>query len=254
MPIAMPEIIAHRGASHAWPENTMAAFNAGLAEGADGLELDVQLSSDGVVMVFHDEHLGKLGERRARIADRTAAELQALDAGGWFSAQHAGLRVPTLDEVLTAFAGRTQLCVEIKLTEGAAVDRHRQLCEQVAAKLNGVDRVSLLSFHDEALAWAADAVPALHCVRNVGGPRELRRLSPGMAGIHALDIGINRFGLRHKARLQAPGLPLHAYTCDSRAQLRRALRLGATRLITNFPARSRERVQSLIDDVSPDGD
>ena len=109
------EVIAHRGASHGWPENTEVAFDQALAEGADGIELDLQLSADGMPVVFHDDRLGKLGHPLKHVRNFTLAQLQAMDAGRWFGAAPA--RMLTLDEVLEGYAHKTRLYLEVKHTE-----------------------------------------------------------------------------------------------------------------------------------------
>src|SRR6478672_4546628 len=77
---ARPQVFAHRGGCALGPENTIAAFDLGMASGADGLELDVHLSADGVVVVHHDETLARTTNGAGRLARQTAAELAAVDA------------------------------------------------------------------------------------------------------------------------------------------------------------------------------
>ena len=108
-----PRVFAHRGGCALGPENTMAAFERGLAAGADGLELDVHLSSDGVVVVCHDATLDRTTDASGRIDRRTAAELSRVDAGyRWTDPQgnhpfrSCGIGVPTLRDVLRPLPGR----------------------------------------------------------------------------------------------------------------------------------------------------
>src|SRR5688572_25480581 len=97
----MALVYAHRGGAALRPENTIAAFDHGLSCGADGLELDVHLSSDNVVVVHHDTTLERMTKGKGRVADHTAAQLAALD-------------VPTLSEVLARYTA-AQLIIEIKV-------------------------------------------------------------------------------------------------------------------------------------------
>lgn len=232
-------IIAHRGASHAYPENTTAAYDAALQEGADGIELDLQLSSDGVPVIFHDDRLGKLGHPRKRIRDFTLAQLQTMDTGRWFGAVPA--RLLTLDEVLEAYARKTRLYLEIKHTERRAI-RHRDLAEATArsiARHHRPDGLFVLSFHWKALACIAQLQPQVGCVRNLDnrfGAPMLRRYLVQLAGV---CINIDRFDSRHKAMLERLNKPLYSYTCDTPEQLQRAQQLGVGSVITNQPARSR---------------
>jgi glycerophosphoryl diester phosphodiesterase len=109
-----PLILAHRGASRIAPENTLVAFCLALEQGADGLELDVQLSRDGVPVVFHDSELSRTTDGRGRISEKTLAELRTLDAGKWFDPRFAGERIPTLEEVFEAFGDRALYNIELK--------------------------------------------------------------------------------------------------------------------------------------------
>ncbi len=99
--------IGHRGASDHEPENTMLAFRRALELGADGLELDVHLSSDGVPVVIHDGTLDKTTDGSGQVNEATVKELRALDAG-------KGERIPLLEEVIDEFAGHCLLLIELK--------------------------------------------------------------------------------------------------------------------------------------------
>ena len=107
-------IIAHRGAFACYPENTLVSFEGAIALGAHMVELDVQLTSDGEVVVFHDEKINRCTNGRGRIADHSLAELKKLDAGSWFDKQFQGEQIPTLDEVLKACQNRIAVNIEIK--------------------------------------------------------------------------------------------------------------------------------------------
>jgi len=95
-------VIAHRGASGTRPENTLVAFRRAEELGAQMVELDVQLSRDGEVIVLHDWTLDRTSDGRGRVGKRTIEELRRLDAGTWFDRAYAGERIPTLGEVLAA--------------------------------------------------------------------------------------------------------------------------------------------------------
>ena len=117
---ARPLVFAHRGGSALAPENTLAAFDNGLALGADGLELDVHLSRDGVVVVHHDRTLERTTNLAGLLADRSAAELARADAGCRFVRDQTspfagqGIGVPTLDDVLARYPDRP-IVVEMKV-------------------------------------------------------------------------------------------------------------------------------------------
>lgn len=108
------EIIAHRGASAAAPENTLAAFRLGADLGADFVELDVQESADGEVVVVHDSDLMKAGGSPLKIWEASAAALRAVDIGSRKGPQFASERVPTLAETFALCKGRVRVIVELK--------------------------------------------------------------------------------------------------------------------------------------------
>jgi len=117
-----PFLWAHRGASCCAPENTLAAFFEAIASGADGIELDIHLSRDGVPVVIHDDTLDRTTDGCGAVGSETLQQLQRLDAGSWFAAEFAGETIPTLDVVMESFAGRLRLNLEIKeLGAGMAV-------------------------------------------------------------------------------------------------------------------------------------
>src|SRR5258705_3174798 len=108
-----PTIFAHRGASAHAPENTLAAFELALAQGADGIELDAKLSADGHVVIIHDAAVDRTTDRQGRVKDMSLAELRSLDAGGFFAEQYRGEKVPTLEEVFEALGKRMFVNVEL---------------------------------------------------------------------------------------------------------------------------------------------
>ena len=107
-------ITAHRGGAIYAPENTMAAIERGLADGADYIEIDVQEDADGRVVVLHDSDLMKIGGSELKIWNATAAELAQVDIGSWFDPEFSDQRVPSLREVLETCRGRAKVNIELK--------------------------------------------------------------------------------------------------------------------------------------------
>jgi glycerophosphoryl diester phosphodiesterase len=111
--LPQPVIFAHRGASAHAPENTIAAFELAVAQQADGIELDVKLTSDGHVVVHHDATVNRTTNGQGKLKDLSLAELKKLDAGSSFSEQFRGETIPTLEEVFEAVGGRTFINIEL---------------------------------------------------------------------------------------------------------------------------------------------
>lgn len=131
-PYTRPTLIAHRGSSWTAPEHTLAAYELALKQGADFVEPDLQLTKDGVLVCLHDTTLERTtnveelfperaktsgGKRIWPVADFTLAELKTLDAGSWKSAEFAGARIPTLDEMIDLVRGKAGIIPETKSPE-----------------------------------------------------------------------------------------------------------------------------------------
>ena len=132
-----PLILGHRGASAVAPENTLAAFSRAIQDGADGIEFDVRLSSDGVAVVIHDDTLNRTGLVSGAVSALTAAQLQQIDVGSWFTKKTGGQTfsketIPTLAAVFDLFASNNAvLYVEMKCAELQAAALAETLVRQI---------------------------------------------------------------------------------------------------------------------------
>lgn len=108
------ETVAHRGAAGYTPENTMAAFDKAVEMDSDYIELDVQMSKDGELVVIHDITVDRTTDGSGRVGDLTYEELRKLDAGSWYGEEFKGEHLPTLDEVLDAYEDETKFLIELK--------------------------------------------------------------------------------------------------------------------------------------------
>jgi glycerophosphoryl diester phosphodiesterase len=144
--LSPPEIIAHRGASIDAPENTFAAFEEAIYQGADALELDVRFTADGVPIVMHDRTLGRTTDAAFNIEvnELTLAQIQNLDAGGWYSEDFNGEPVPTLEAVLMRYGSDIDLFIELKDYDDATEVYIVELIEIHA----DLDRIKLMSFNE----------------------------------------------------------------------------------------------------------
>ncbi len=115
-PPVSPLVVAHRGASHDAPENTLPAFRLAWEQGADAIEGDFFLTKDGHIVCTHDRMTGRLnpGKVKLQVADSTLAELQALDVGSWKGETWRGERMPTLAEVFATVPAGKRILIEVK--------------------------------------------------------------------------------------------------------------------------------------------
>lgn len=218
-------ILGHRGASGAAPENTLRAFALAAEAGADGIELDVQPSADGVPVIMHDETVERTTDGRGRVADLTYAALAALDAG-------AGERVPTLEEALTLARGRLFVDIEIKdpgIEPAVAA---------LVARLEMAEQVAVSSFYPASLAGMRAAAPHLaRWLLSVDWSPEVlaTALELGAAGVAPHHPRIDD---ELVATARARGLAVVAWTVNAEPDLRRLLALGVDGLISDYPARA----------------
>lgn len=206
-----PRVFAHRGGSGLAPENTMAAFDNGLALGTDGLELDVHLSRDGVPVVHHDLTLDRTTNLRGPIDERTAAELSQADAGWHFRRGDAfpfrgrGIGVPTLAEVLARYG--VPIIVELKSPSA-------ELAEAVVAVIRAaaaIERVCVGSFALRGLRVVRKREPAIATSAARGG---MLGVSASSVWLAAHGRGLCRLSSARALREYARG---HARVCQSRA-------------------------------------
>lgn len=231
--------IAHRGASGQAPENTHAAFAAAMALGVDGIELDCQLTADGVPVVIHDETLERTTNGLGPVVAKRWDEIARLDAGTWFGNVFVGERVPRLADVLTQLDGRVVLNIEIKSAYDVEVIA-APLVALVAAQ-GALPWVLFSSFHEAALrnvrAVSSDAaIGVLWDRRPVLGALALadelgavcvvpsrRLVSPELiAGAHARDRGV------------------WVWTVNEVAEMRRLVDAGVDGLFSDYPERFAE--------------
>jgi glycerophosphoryl diester phosphodiesterase len=147
-----PFIIAHRGASADAPENTLAAFELALEQGADGIELDIHLSADDHPVVIHDFTLERTTDGAGPVNAHRVRQLKRLDAGGWYDRRFSGQRVQTLQEILERFRDRARFWLELK--GGSAL--YPGIEERVVSMLeiyDVIDRTMVQSFDHQAIGY-----------------------------------------------------------------------------------------------------
>lgn len=149
-PRTKPIIIAHRGASGEAPENTMASFKLAVQQKADAIELDVQRTKDGRLVIMHDNALGRTAKGRGKISSKTLHYLERIDAGSWFDPAFSQERIPSLGHVLDTFGTKTQYVVELKFYSRDKAGFARQVYEMIAQR-GLLDHTMFLSFSSRIL-------------------------------------------------------------------------------------------------------
>jgi glycerophosphoryl diester phosphodiesterase len=232
------EIIAHRGAAGARPENTMAAVEQALADRADWVEIDVQETADGEIVVAHDSDLMKLAGVDLKVWDATMDDLSAIDIGSWFDPAYAGERTPTLREVLHAAKGRGKVLIELKYYghDVALESRVAEIVEEtgmaadvgvMSLKIPGVRKMHALRPdwpHGILAATAVGDLPALDA--------------------DFLAVNTGQVSLDLIRRTHAQGRKLYVWTVDDPVTMVRMISMGVDGLITNEPALARQVMEA----------
>lgn len=213
-----PLIIGHRGASAVAPENTMAAFEAAIAAGADGIEFDVRLSRDGVPVIIHDDTLQRTHGLRRRVVDLTAEELRSVD-------------VPGLRDLFELMSRNDLiLCLEIK---GSSAELAERCCELVR-EFSFEEHVIVECFDLNVLKLVNLKTAALFDPRIYTEQNLIDRALEVGASVLALHHRLAKPSLIEKAKLA--GLRVVVWTVDDPAWVARAKAMGIEAVITNDPA------------------
>ena len=227
-------VFAHRGASAAAPENTLAAFRRAGTERTDYVELDVQETTDGVVVVVHDSDLMKVARSPLKIWASTAAQLRAVDIGSFFAAAYADQRVPTLAEALAVCKGVSRVDIELK-----DYGHDQQLEERVVDLVEAAgmqDQIVTMSLSPGMVARMKQLRPdwtaGLLIARAIG---QVNRLP-----VDFLAVESEMATLRFIRSAHASGKPVYVWTVNDPQRMIRLIGLGVDGLITNHPALARD--------------
>ena len=249
------EIIAHRGSSMVAPENTLAAIHQAVRDGANSVEIDVRLTADGHVMLYHDRSMARLTGDRREFGELTREELSHFDVGSWFGDAFQGEHIPGLDEALQAIRGNASLMIEMKPLPG----QDKQLVDAV---------ITLL--HDESdkrrACWTQQQAPLeayAHCgFPNAFAEMSVATMSPALLSyltakasalrktllaqlilpgtlnrseFDALGLRHNRITEREMRLAVRYDYEIHAWTVNSRARMSTLIDMGVDAIITDYP-------------------
>ena len=244
-----PMVIAHQGGEGLRPSNTLIAFENAVALGVDVLEMDVHSTNDGVLVLIHDDTVDRTTDGTGRVNDFALAELQQLDAGEYWTADDGattpyrgqGVRIPTLEEVLTAFP-QMKFNIEIKQVEPSIAS---SLCETLRAH-DLTDRALIASFHPTAMNEFRAACPevATSMVEDEIRPFFILNTiflgalySPPGAAFQVPEYSGSLHVLtpRFVRGAQANNVAVHPWTIDDPADMARFLDMGVDGIITDRP-------------------
>lgn len=246
-----PSVIAHGGAQGHAPGNTLEAFRLALDMGADTLEMDLQLTADREVVVFHDATLDRTTDGRGAVADRTLAQLRELDAGYSFAAadgstpyRDQGVRIPTFEEVLEAFPD-IFLIVEMKPDGGPGIVQ--AVAERIDAR-DAQDRTAVASFSLDHLEEFRDALPGVPTnmpegettafyVRHLVGLHRWWSPPGELFQVPEVHEGRQVVTPRFVSAANRLGVDVQVWTVNEPEDMRRLLDAGVHGIMTDYPDR-----------------
>ncbi|MBP8594776.1 MAG: glycerophosphoryl diester phosphodiesterase membrane domain-containing protein [Ruminococcus sp.] len=235
------QITAHRGFSKVAPENTLYAFEAALDSGADYIELDVQLTKDEQLVVFHDDTLDRVTDRKGKLRDYTYSELQHISVGEWFKGgDFADARIPLLSEVLDLVGDDIMLNIEIK-NNGNMKETVRQTVELI--QLYGIDdSCYVTSFSYAALKQVKSLDPSIKTglIANVATTTAMTQLKY----IDAMSMNYIFVNQTVVNAAHQNGKRIFVWTVDRKGDMQQMIALGVDNIITNRPDQVAELVYS----------
>ena len=247
-------IIAHRGASHDAPENTLAAFKLAWEQKADGIEGDFYLTRDGKIVCFHDKTTKRTaaGKVDLDVASSTLAELRKLDVGAWKDPKYAGERPPTLEEVLALVPAGKAFFIEIKCGPEILPALERILAKSPVPAEN----LRIISFNADVIAQSKERLPKVkaHWLTDYKLDKQTGELRPTHEAVLKSLKETKAAGLGSKAnfemltpalvsQLKGMGLEVGAWTVDKPEEAKRLKEMGVTAITTNRPEFIRRHIE-----------
>lgn len=236
----MSIILAHRGASGHYPENTMVAFEKSLDLKCDGIELDIHLTSDNILVVHHDFVLGRTSNGKGYIKDKTLNELKRLDAGSWFDPQYSQEKIPTLEEVFDLVKSTDHLLnIEIKAGSRIYKGIENQLVELIKS-YDFLDRCMISSFDHYALYEISELYQEIY----TGALYECSLFEPwhycSRIKANAIHPNFQIINEELIAKCYEHGIDINTYTVNDLETMRTLAALGVNCIITNYPEFGKE--------------
>ncbi|WP_298827501.1 glycerophosphodiester phosphodiesterase [uncultured Planococcus sp.] len=232
--------IAHRGASGHAPENTMEAFQKGFEMKSDYIEIDVQMTKDGELVVIHDTTVNRTTDGTGKVGDLTLEEIRQLDAGSWFSEAYAGEGVPTFEEVLDAFRGKVGILIELKAPElypGIEEKIADALIERNMSMPNN-DKIIIQSFNHKSMKKSKELLPNLsHGVLTGGSWADVTEEQLAHFATYAdyFNPTMNIVTDELVSDVHEAGMDIYPYTSRSQEQALRLFDLNVDGIITDYP-------------------
>lgn len=229
-------IYAHRGASGYAPENTMSAFKKSLEMKADGIELDVQLTNDGQVVVIHDYTVDRTSNGKGYVRNMSLSELKQLDFGSWFSPEFKEERIPTLEEVLQYFQNEDIIInIEIKGTPGEYITGIDKKVIEVVKQFGMEQKVIISSFNHNILIQCKAISPEIKIGLLYSGLLAETGWYAYMVGANAVHPAYSYIDELMLKQCKHYGIHINTWTVNKEENVKSLCKAGVEGIITNYP-------------------
>ncbi len=230
--------IGHRGACAYYPENTMVSFRAASRMKADFLELDVQLTKDGIPVVIHDFTANRTTNGKGNIANLTYGYIKHLDAGSWFSREFTGEKIPRLEEVLEFAQNNINLNIEIKANPKSQPGETEAKTLELVRKYNMTSRILFSSFNMESLITLRNLDPEIF--RGLLFENSWKKKINPMAIMEDLEANsfhCSKSSIRKKwiKEFHSQQIPVLVYTVNAKTTMNKLIEWGINGIFTNKP-------------------
>ncbi|GIN56248.1 glycerophosphodiester phosphodiesterase [Lederbergia ruris] len=241
----MTKIFAHRGSSGTHPENTITAFKEAVRLGVDGIELDIQLTKDGELVVIHDYTLDRTTDGTGKILDYTVEELKAFDAGSKFSPEFAGETIPTFREVLALLQDTNiELNIEIKKPVKEDTGIEEKMIQELE-KYQYSNRSIISSFNHDSLKRVISINKDLECailyMKKFENPWEYAA-EIGAKALHTYRPETDR---EMVTEAQHKGFPVRVFTINKAEDMTKFFETKVAAIFTDYP----EKAMKLLKEV-----
>lgn len=246
---AGPFLVAHRGASHDAPENTVPAFQLAWQQGADAIEGDFHLTSDGKIVCIHDYDTRRVSGTKKIVKQSTLEELRELDAGAWLDPKWKDVRLPTFAEVAATVPAGKKIYIEVK----CGPEIVPELLRDITASRLQTSQIVIISFHAPVIREMKEKAPQYKACW-LSSFEKASPLEPSVtdAVTTLRAIKADGFSSQADARLtpefiqgiRDAGFEYHSWTIDEPTVAQKFLDFGALSITTNRPAFLREALKS----------
>ena len=247
------KVIAHRGGSDLAPENTLAAFQNAIDLGVDMIEIDVEQTSDSIVVVIHDEKVDRTTNGTGWVDSLSFAYVKTLDAGSWFDKKFKNERIPSLEEVLQFVDGRVILLVEIK----AGSERYpgiEQRTAEAIQKYNAHSWTIVQSFNEKAIERVRLLDPGIETYYLLGRNfkqyyqeirNQINQDTPIKPGYDGIAVHHSMLDSKSVDSIKQFGLGVFTWTVDEVEAMKKMMDAGVDGIITDAPDKLIDHIESI---------